>query len=879
DGLTGVDDATVIGFISSLTVTKTIDSNTGSVTPTFTAASTVFDYLATGETIKLTYTIRIDDKDGGTDTADFDVTITGTNDAPVASVDVGATTENASVTVDVIANDSDVDGTDVISLQASSVSIKSMTTTPGGATITVGDADVSQSGNDVTFNPGTDFDFLAAGETAAVVIDYTVTDDDGTPLTDTSTLTITVTGTNDAPTVSALPAQVTFTEDTSDNFDLSAASFGDAEGDALTVTLTASEGAFSSLADGIGVGVVETLVSGTVITLAGTAAAINTYLDTATNIEYTPVADAWGTGIATVNVTADDGTGATALGSVNIDVTGVNDGGPTATGLPASITTVEDTPGDVDLGALSFSDVDGDVIIVTLTASDGTFEAPANGSGVGNGVTAALVSAATQVTLTGLADDINTYLDTPSNIQYTGAQDVNGIINPPATITVVANDSAGSGDVAIGSVDVFISLVNDAPTITGLVSSAINENDAGAIVDEFDVGDVDNASGLTFAVLDENGLANPTGFEVVAVPPTNPGEVGTYQLKLQDGLSLDHDIDPIVNLIVQVNDGSGANNVTTQAVTVTVNKVGDPIVLDLNGDGVDLTAASVFDIDNDGTIENINWAGPEDGILAVDLDGSGAIEDGNEVFSEVFNEQVFEDSLAALASLDSNGDGIIDANDAEFANIVVWQDANSDGVSQSGELQSLSQHGIVSVDLDAARTDYSSNGNNVFAEGEFLQADGTTGAYAGVGFSSLNQINGTSESDALLGTDGNDSLNGGAGADFLDGGLGFDLLFGGEGSDTFQITDTSEKPSLDQILDFEAGVDVLDLEAILGEYQPGSSDEVQITENGGNAEVSVNGETVAQLNGVTAGSVIDVAYDSSQAAFEFTVQTGGVTVT
>ena len=64
-------------------------------------------------------------------------------------------------------------------------------------------ANVTQSGNDITFNPGTDFDYLATGETATVVIGYTVTDDDGTPLTDAGTLTVTVTGTNDAPTLTA----------------------------------------------------------------------------------------------------------------------------------------------------------------------------------------------------------------------------------------------------------------------------------------------------------------------------------------------------------------------------------------------------------------------------------------------------------------------------------------------------------------------------------------------------------------------------------------------------------------------------------------------------------------------------------------------------
>ncbi|NRB32039.1 MAG: hypothetical protein HRU27_15720 [Rhizobiaceae bacterium] len=311
---------------------------------------------------------------------------------------------------------------------------------------------------------------------------------------------------------------------------------------------------------------------------------------------------------------------------------------------------------------------------------------------------------------------------------------------------------------------------------------------------------------------------------------------------------------------------------------VSFDATSDPIVLDLNGDGVDLARAAAFDLNSDGVEESIGWAGPEDGILAFDLDGSGAIEDGTEIFSEVFNEQAFEDSIAALRGLDSNGDGVIDSNDVDFANLVVWQDGNSDGVSQAGELQSLSSHGIVSIDLNAAATDYALNGNTVFAEGEFLQADGSIGAYAGVDFGALNQINGSSDNDVLVGTDGNDSLNGGAGADFLDGGLGFDLLFGGAGTDTFQLTDTGETPALDQILDFDAGVDVLDLDALLADYLPGTSDDLQIVENSGNAEVSISGKMVAQLNGVTAGATIDVLYDSSQAAFEFTVQTGGATV-
>ena len=136
--------------------------------------------------------------DSLTDDGTLTITVTGENDAPTATPDFVSTTENASVTTDVIANDTDPDATDILSLVDGS-SIASMTLDIDGSTIPLGDATLSQSGNEITFDPGTDFDFLATGETATVTVDYTVSDDAASPLTDDGTLTITIVGTNDAP--------------------------------------------------------------------------------------------------------------------------------------------------------------------------------------------------------------------------------------------------------------------------------------------------------------------------------------------------------------------------------------------------------------------------------------------------------------------------------------------------------------------------------------------------------------------------------------------------------------------------------------------------------------------------------------------------------
>ncbi len=90
-----LSQAELMALVTPGAVTKNIGSSSGSVTLSFSAASTVFDYLAKDEVLTLTYTVAIDDGDGGVTAQTFDVTITGTNDAPVvATADVtGAVTE------------------------------------------------------------------------------------------------------------------------------------------------------------------------------------------------------------------------------------------------------------------------------------------------------------------------------------------------------------------------------------------------------------------------------------------------------------------------------------------------------------------------------------------------------------------------------------------------------------------------------------------------------------------------------------------------------------------------------------------------------------------------------------------------------------------
>jgi hypothetical protein len=144
-----------------------------------------------------------------------------------------------------------------------------------------------------------------------------------------------------------------------------------------------------------------------------------------------------------------------------------------------------------------------------------------------------------------------------------------------------------------------------------------------------------------------------------------------------------------------------------------------PLVLDLNGDGIQtlsITDGVRFDLNANGTIDNVGWASSQDGLLAVDLNSDGQINSGAELFGEFSLKSDGEkaaDGFDALASYDSNHDGIINGEDKIFDRLTVWQDSNSDGLTDSGELKSLNELGIRSIDLAAVSVFEISNGNEI----------------------------------------------------------------------------------------------------------------------------------------------------------------------
>jgi hypothetical protein len=161
----------------------------------------------------------------------------------------------------------------------------------------------------------------------------------------------------------------------------------------------------------------------------------------------------------------------------------------------------------------------------------------------------------------------------------------------------------------------------------------------------------------------------------------------------------------------------------------------DPLILDLDGNGLEtvgLAANIYFDHDGDGVLTRTGWAGKGDALLVWDRNANGSIDTGAELFGDFTplpNGTLAPNGFAALAALDSNGDGILDASDPAFAELKLWRDADQNGVTGAGELISLADAGVVSLNLaNTLKNQTLANGNQLAREGSFTRTDGTTSA-------------------------------------------------------------------------------------------------------------------------------------------------------
>ncbi|NFV78772.1 calcium-binding protein [Magnetospirillum aberrantis] len=318
----------------------------------------------------------------------------------------------------------------------------------------------------------------------------------------------------------------------------------------------------------------------------------------------------------------------------------------------------------------------------------------------------------------------------------------------------------------------------------------------------------------------------------------------------------------------------------------------DPLVLDLNRNGtldlVSLAESKVaFDTTMQGFVRRTGWVAAEDGFLVYDRNGDGAINDVSEMFSQYMDPNA-KTGFTALATVDSNHDGIFNWQDAAFDSVRIWQDLDQDGVTDIGELKTLVNLGIVGIEISSSLNTDLGTGNQVLSTGRFQWADSSYGLVGDVFLETSERglkistvatnwqqisldsgesitfatastpqvltfsadtaryVSGSVMGDQLMaagtgdvmisGHDGNDSVIGAAGNDWLVGGAGSDTIRGGAGNDLLVVDADDSQANIDGgdghdtlVVDGEAGVS-LDLAAIHVEEAQGSvGDDVLFT--------------------------------------------------
>ncbi|MGY4166307.1 VCBS domain-containing protein [Bradyrhizobium sp. USDA 4529] len=486
--------ATVLSWLSLGALTDSTDGVTGLRSWTFSAADRSFDYLATGETLTLTYTVEIDDHQGGVVTLPVTITIVGTDDRPVITspTQAAAITEAEETTGSVVPDTAsgtvtfvDVDLSDTHSVTVAGVTETGVTTgLPDQATIlgwmslgTLTDSTGGVTGSRAwTFSAADrNFDYLAVGETLTLTYLIQVDDHHGGVVT--QPVTITITGTNDVPTFTSEPPTATVPEMIGETGSIKldvaqgAVTFADVDlGDTHIVSITgvAESGTTTGLPEDEST-ILNWLSLGTLTDSTGGVAGSQAWTFSAADRNFDYLADGE-TLTLTYTVEVNDHHGGVISQPVTITITGSNDA-PIVTSAPqaAIIPEQPDTTGSSTLdsasGTVTFTDVDlSDTHTMTITglAESGATTGLPDEATILNWLSLGTLTDATggstgSSTWTFSAADQNfDYLALGETLTLTYTIQIDdhhgGVVNEPVTITINgANDAPTLADVNAGT--------------------------------------------------------------------------------------------------------------------------------------------------------------------------------------------------------------------------------------------------------------------------------------------------------------------------------------------------------------------------------------------------------------------------------------------
>ncbi|CAN7550722.1 Ig-like domain-containing protein [Phenylobacterium sp. LjRoot225] len=883
-----------------------------------------FDHLAQGDTATVSVDYTMQDEHGAQSSSTLTITVTGTNDGPVAVADAAAGTENQALTVDVLGNDTDLDDGHVFTLVSASA--------PLGA--------ASVSANQLVFNPGSDFDHLAAGDTATVSVDYTTQDEHGAQSS--STLTITVTGTNDGPVavadvaaatedgaivtgsvagndsdaddgaalsyaLDAPVAGLTLDANGGYSFDASHAAYqhlaaeattqvaaaytvtdehGATDTASLTITVTgandaptAAAGSGSVNEDAALSGVLPTAsdVDGDGVTYAlasggthGTAAA-----NADGSFSYTPNANFNGSDSFSFSVS--DGQGGSNTYSYAVTVNAVNDA-PTAAAGSGSVD--EDA---VLSGALpTASDVDGDGVTYGLASggahgtaavnADGSFSYTPNadfngsdsfsfsvsdGQGGSNTYSYAVTVNPVNDAPVAVSDTLTATEDTPTTNTASQLLANDTDVDSPASALTIASVTSGAGGAAVlngdgtvtftpnanfngaadftytvtdgqltsqasATVTVNTSAVDDAPVNGVPGAQAVNE-DANLSISGLSVSDPDaGAASITTTLSVAHGTLTVASAGGASVAGSGTGAVTLTGTTSQINTTLSAannvvykgvaDYNGADTLTVTTHDGgatgAGGPLSDTDTVAITVTAVNDPAVITgassgsvteagASGAGAQLATGTLLisDVDSPATFQTASGAASANGYGTYSVTSAGVwtytLNDSNTTVDGLNDGQTLTDTFTVLSqdgtskvvTITINGD-----TDTEAGQAINGTNGNDTIVGGSGD-----------DDLDGkgANDSLSGGAGNDTLYGGSSGADTLSGGSGNdtlSGGTDNDSLTGGTGNDTLAGDDGNDTLAGDTGHDTLDGGAGNDSLNGGDGNDT--ITGSSENDTI-----------------------------------------------------------------------------------
>uniref|UniRef100_UPI00165F9B32 tandem-95 repeat protein n=1 Tax=Teredinibacter waterburyi TaxID=1500538 RepID=UPI00165F9B32 len=331
DGDGSLETSTVVVTTAPTNGTTAINTTTGEIT--YTPASNYFGSDA--------FTYTVEDNLGATSVAaTVNLTVASVNDAPVANSDMVNLLEDASLTINVLGNDTDVDG----SLVAASVVI---VLDPSSGVVAVDPADGS-----VTYTPNNNF-------IGYDVFSYQVTDNNGA-VSNVTDVGLTVENVNDAPLANADSAEVIIGVATSINLTANDSDIdGSVDPATIEVTLAPSQGTLTDNKDGT---VTYTANAGADVTAGDTFSyTVNDDSGATSNaatvqIQFVPAAAPLLTGTPSADVEEDGNysfTPEVTVGDSNFDLTYSVTGAPSWLSFDASSGTLMGMPSAADVGVAS----------------------------------------------------------------------------------------------------------------------------------------------------------------------------------------------------------------------------------------------------------------------------------------------------------------------------------------------------------------------------------------------------------------------------------------------------------------------------------------------------------------------------------------------